>query len=300
MRFDATPRVSFHRDGGDSLLIYDAKYNHLPTLIHGAQGLGAAPVSFSSNARLAGHGSTLRGKRLGERDIFLPLRLDTGHMLASNNYRERILRFLSPLDDRELTLRLDVPGRDGWREIPVHYAGGLEGDYGGDYRGNTESIGLELKATEALWRGEPVSISHQVSPATKPFLSTTEPFFPVMLADSTIAGRITVEVAGDAPTYPLWTITPPGEDLTIRHEESGSEFYLDGLLTENVMLDMSNGHLWSASDPDGDMLWERVPTDRGRMFSMKPGRNSIEFAMIGSTTDSMVHVTYAPRYLAGY
>lgn len=300
MQFDAKPRVSFHREGGDRMLVYDAKYSSVLTLTHGSQGLGVAPVSFSSNARLAGHGSTLRGKRLGERDIFLPLRVDKSNMLASNVAREKMAQFLSPLDDRELTLRLEVPGRAGWREIPVHYAGGLEGDYGGDYRGNSESIGLELKATEALWRGEPVPQSFQVDPGTKPFLSTTEPFFPVMLADSTIAGRITVEVAGDAPTHPLWTITPPGEDLTIRHAESGAEFYLEGLLTENVMLDMSNGHLWSASDPDGDMLWERVPTDRGRMFSMKPGRNSIEFAMVGSTTDSMVHVTYAPRYLAGY
>ena len=65
-------------------------------------------------------------------------------------------------------------------------------------------------------------------------------------------------------------------------------------------LDMSNGRLWSASDPMGDALWERVPADRGQLFQLAPGRNTIEFALVGSTADSMVHVTYAPRYLAGY
>lgn len=299
MLHDAIPTISFHRAGNGSMSIGPARSPRGLSLVFGSQGLGAAPVSFSSAARLAGHGSTLRGKRLDEREIFLPIRIDAPSMSEANKTREDLIRFLSPLDPSELTLRVQVPGRDRYREIPVHYSGGLEGDFDGSYRGNTQAIGLELKATEALWRGEPVSISHQVDPGTKSFLSTTENFFPVLLADSTVAGRIQVDVAGDAPTAPVWTITPPGEDLVIRHEESGAEFYLDGFLSESITLDMSNGRLYSASDPNGDLLWERVSVE-SRTFQLNPGRNSIEFALVGSTPDSMVHVTYAPRYLAGY
>jgi len=300
MSHDAIPTISFHREGDGALTIGPARASGVPSLVYGSQGLGAAPTSSSSSARLAGHGSTPRGSRLDERDIFLPLRLDTRSMSESNRVREDLLRFLSPLDKRGLTLRVHVPGRDRWREIPVKYSAGLEGDYDGSYRGNTEAIGLELRVHEALWRGEPESQPFQVDAPTKSFLSLTEPFFPVLLADSTVAGRITVNVAGDAPTAPLWTVTPPGEDLLIRHAESGSEFFLEGYLGETVNLDMSNGRLWSSSDPMGDSLWERVPATRGQMFSMHPGRNTIEFALVGSTADTMVHVTYAHRYLAGY
>lgn len=300
MLHDAIPSISFHREGDGALHLGPARSPRGLSLVFGSQGLGASPVSISSAARLAGHGSTMRGKRLDERDIFLPVRVDADSMSEANRVREDLLRFLSPLDPRELTLRVQVPGRDRWREIPVHYAGGLEGDYDGDYRGNTQAIGLELKSAEALWRGEPESEPFQVDAPTKSFLSLTEPFFPVLLADSTVAGRIQVDVAGDAPTSPLWTITPPGEDLLIRHAESGSEFFLEGYLGETVNLDMSNGRLWSASDPMGDLLWERVPADRGQLFQLTPGRNTIEFALVGSTADTMVHVTYVPRYLAGY
>lgn len=300
MLHDAVPSISFHREGDGSLHLGRAGGPGALNLIRGAQGLGAAPVSFSSAPRLAGHGSVFRGKRLDERDIFLPLELRGGTMSGANTVRDDLRRFLSPLDDRELTLRVSVPGRDRWREIPVHYAGGLEGDDDDQYHGHWERVGLELKSLEALWRGEPESQPFQVDAPTKSFLSLTEPFFPVLLADSTVAGRIQVDVAGGAPTAPLWTITPPGEDLLIRHAESGSEFFLEGYLGETVNLDMSNGRLWSASDPMGDLLWERVPADRGQLFQLTPGRNTIEFALVGSTADSMVHVTYAPRYLAGY
>lgn len=297
---DAVPTISLHRAGGGSFILGAAGSGAPVRLGRAPMGLGVAPTSFSTSPRLAGHGSVLRGKRLDERSVMVPVMLSAGSMSGLNAVREELVRFLSPLDERELTLRVDVPGRDLWREIPADYAGGLEGDYDDAYHGTWEKRVIEFKVAEALWRGEPVQATKRTDAATKPFLSLTEPFFPATLADSTVAGRMVVNVKGDAPTYPVWTITPPGSDLLIRNRVTGEEFYLNGLLTEPIHLDMSDGHLWSASDPDGTELWKRVPAERGRLFELAPGRNELEFSLVGATDASVVHVTYSPRYLAGY
>lgn len=296
MRDDAVPVVSLHRSGGGSLVLGNGAGPI--TRLNGMQGFGVAPVGFSTAPVLAGHGSVLRGRRLEERELFVPIMMEAETMSGLDEIRDGLTRLLSPLDDRELTLRVSVPGRGRWREIPVHYSRGLQGDYGTSYFGTWEKLGLEFKATEALWRGEPVQVSRQVAPGVKPFLSQTEPFFPVILAGSTIAGRIDIDVQGDAPTAPVWTITPPGEDLSIRHVGTGARFYLDGLLTETIHLDMGSGRLWSASSPDGG-LWDRVSVDT-RLFELTPGRNQVDVVFVGATPDSMVHVHYSPRYLAGY
>jgi hypothetical protein len=299
MRHDARPTISFHRAGGGSFTLGAAGSDAPVQSIHGAEGLGVAPVSFSTSPRLAGHGSVLRGERLNERDPFIPVYMEAPTMSELNGVRGDLLRFLSPLDKRELTLRVDVPGRDRWREIPVRYSRGLEGDYGDGYHGTWEKRGIEFKAVDALWRGEPESVpSRQLDGAMKPFLSTTVPFFPVKLAGSTVAGRAVLEVGGDAPTRPVWTITPPGQDLRITHVETGARFGVDGLIAEPIIIDMNRRGPYLAST--GERLWARVPLDWGQLFELTPGRNTVEFSMVGSTPESIVHMTYSPRYLAGY
>lgn len=292
------PQLSFHREGGRSLVLGDPRRPDPISVIYGVEGLGAAPVTVVSSPRLAGHGSVLRGSRMEEREIFVPVHLHSDTVGGANELRSYLMEVLSPLDERELTLRVADPRHEAWREIPVRYTGGLEGNFGEGYRGKWQRIGLKLRALDALWRGEPAQIPKQVTPATKPFLSTTVRFFPVQLADSTVAGQMTIDVQGDAPTWPVWTVTPPGSDLSIKHLGTGAKFQLSGLLTETVHLDMDTGRLWSQTYPDGQ-LWDRVSVD-SRTFELTPGRNQLEFALIGANSSSMVHVTYAPRYLAGY
>lgn len=297
MRDDAVPVISFHRAGGGSLALGNGAGPI--TRLNGMQGIGVAPTRFATSPRLAGHGTVMRGKRLEERDLFIPVLLEAESMSGLDELREGLVRFLSPLDPRELTLRVTVPGRDRWREIPVHYSSGLQGDYGSSYFGHWEKLGLEFKAADALWRGQPLSVpSQQLDGAVKPFLSKTQPFFPVKLAASTVAGRVTVEVAGDAPTRPVWTITPPGEDLRIEHLESGARFGIDGLITEPIVIDMHRRGPYLASS--GERLWNRVPLDAGTLFELTPGRNTVQFSMVGSTPESGVDMTYSPRFLAGY
>lgn len=297
----STPHIeiTLYRQDGDSITL-DATGAHGAelVLIQGVQGLGAAPPSYSAAPRLAGNGSLLRGRRLDEREFFLPFLIDTNSPAAFNAWLERITRLVSPLDPAPLMLRVKPLGRDDYREIQVHYAGGLE-NTGDAYHGDWASIGLELKSFDALWSGQPEVIQQQVNAGQKPFLSETSPFFPVILAESVIQGQISIEVQGDSPTWPMWTITPPGTDLTIAHLNTSERFQLLGLMTEPVTINMRTGQLISDSKPNGE-LWDSVPPDKGALFQLNPGFNQMKFAMVGATVDSMLYIEYRPQYLRGH
>ena len=291
--------VSLYREGGGESITLDptGTTGNPLVLIEGSEGLGMAPAEWATSPRLAGHGSTVRGGRLSERSIFVPFLVDAPTSQEYDMLMERLSRLVSPLDPARLMLRVQPYGRETYREIEVRYKGGLDSS-GGTYRGTWGTVGLELMANEALWSGSAETAMKQVAPGSKPFISATVPFLPVTLSESVVAGQVVVEVRGDAPTWPRWTVTPPGSDLLISHINSKSQFQLLGSLTEPVVIDMGTGSLTSKSKPLGE-LWDQVPANRGALFELRPGRNVMNFSMVGATTASMVHMEYRPQYLRG-
>ena len=291
--------VSLYREGGgESITLDPTGTTGTPlVLIEGSEGLGMAPAEWATSPRLAGHGSTVRGGRLSERSIFIPFLVDAATSQEYDMLMERLSRLVSPLDPARLMLRVQPYGRETYREIEVRYKGGLDSP-GGAYHGTWGSVGLELMASEALWSGAAETAIKQVAPGSRPFISDTVPFLPVTLSESVVVGHVVVEVRGDAPTWPKWTVTPPGSDLLISHVNSKSQFQLLGSLTEPVVIDMGTGALTSKSKPLGE-LWDQVPADRGALFELRPGRNVMTFSMVGSNTESMVHMEYRPQYLRG-
>lgn len=289
--------MTLYRVGGESIEIDttgDTGSGYL--LVQGAEGLGEAPVSSASAPRVAAGGSIFRGSRLDERELFLPLLVEGTDEADYLDRLDRLARVTSPLAPGDLVLRVRPVHRETYRELVVHYAGGLDGA-GDTYQSDWGVVGLKLKSFEALWSGQPERTTRQVEVPFKPFLSTTVPFFPVVLADSSVQGRLVVDVRGDAPTWPIWTITPPGSDLLLSML-GGPQFFLSGALTEPVTINMATGTIVSPSSPAG-MLWDRVAPDKGALFQLTPGRNVLSFSMVGASSASEIEVIYRPQYLRG-
>lgn len=292
--------ISFHRAGGESITLGSGAAGDKLILLQGSQGLGIGPMSFATSAIPTGHGSIMRGSRINERELFVPFLVDCATPNELSTTLDHLLHVLSPLDERKLTLRVQTPGRDDWREMQVWYQGGLEDAYGDTYRGKFTTVGLRFKAVEALWRGKPISVTRQVDSAIKPFLSATEPFFPVVLSDGVVDGQLTFSIVGNASTFPVWRIVGPGSDLNIIDVTSGKTFFLEGSITaeDPITIDMENETVTSALYPNYE-LHTRVPLT-ARHFQLKPGQNVIEFTMVGATPSSKVSVSYQPRYLGGH
>jgi hypothetical protein len=100
------------------------------------------------------------------------------------------------------------------RVLPCYYRKGLEA---GTYRVTRFRAALEFWAPVAVVAREPRVVGYGLAAPT-PFF----PILPIVLSASTITGATTVDLSDtDSPTYPVWTITGPGTQLTLSNSYAG-------------------------------------------------------------------------------
>lgn len=283
-----SPIVTLARDGQ---VIELGRSGVEPVLhLHGSTGLGLAPVEVSSSARLTGDGNVVRGVRYGAREVFIPIRADFPTYGEMTAWRRELARVIAPhLGMTEVRIQDPVSGSD--RYIRGYYKDGLSGDFGDDFTGDGQTFGLTFECPDPWWMGPQRLETMQVAPGAKPFLSQTTPFFPVILAQSVIAGSFDVMVEGDGAVLPTWEITGPGTDLVIKSGTDVIEVSGSFPAGQTVVLDARSG-VWPKD------LATRVSL-RSRLFSLRPGPQQISVAMVSATPDTYVRLVYRERYLEG-
>lgn len=267
-------------------------------LTFGATGLGIAPVENELVSIPSGHGALLRHTRLQEREIFLPVVLFGRTFEECDEHRDELMRLVDPTKG---PVRITVQSKTRDREarwIDAIYSAGLDGDYGSGHTGFTHKLGLKFKAPSAFWSKDTVTRQWQIAPGVKPFLSRAQAFFPVILTSSSIAGAFRIDVDGEQPVWPTWTVTGPGTDLTI--ESGGKRIKIDGTLKagEAITIDTANGDVYNGQNMNGE-LWSRVSLDT-QLFQLQPGGQDVQVTLTGATEQSMLTLAYDPQHLAGY
>lgn len=291
--WEEAPIVTFSRNGQEITLgrSGDDAVLHL----NGSEGLGIAPVEVSDAERLGGDGSIVRGVRFGKREVYIPLLADMDSTADLSAWRRRLNRLLAPVPGDPSGSLVDItiedPTTGTSRMVRGLYAGGLEGDFGEDYRGTWQTLGLTFDCPDPWWLGPERLRTLQLNPGTKPFLSQTTPFFPVVLAPSNVVGAWDIDIRGDGEVWPSWEVVGPGRDLVI---ESGSDRL--SILGEF---------------PQTPTLIQTRPrriTPRGRfkdlvkgsaLFSLSPGHHQIRVSMVGADANTIVRLVYRERYLEG-
>lgn len=287
MNQNAAPIVSFHR-GEQSFTLgteSDAEVLHL----HGSTGLGLAPIAHSLSDRIGASGSLHRGVRYEARELFLPLLIYKDSYAEATAVRRQLYRFLAP-HLGPVEIRIEDPATGTCRGIFGYLKGGLGGDFGGDFHGNWQKIGLTFICPDPWFLGEPHILTLKVAPGEKPFLSTTVPFFPVILAQSSLKGEFKLEIQGDGPVSPVWEITGPGQDLTLTSGK-GEKFTILHTLREGETITIDSGSKRLAPD-----LWDKVPLS-SQIFTLDPGINTLWVSMVGATEATTITATYRERYM---
>lgn len=123
--------------------------------------------------------------------------------------RTRLRALAHALRPRAGLGKLTAVADDGTaRSLPCYYRKGLES---GTYRVTRYRAALEFWAPSPWWRGSPVTVGYGLAAPTTFF-----PILPMVLSASTITGQTTVDLSDtDAPTYPVWTVTGPGSQLSL-------------------------------------------------------------------------------------
>lgn len=288
MRWTDSPVVSFSRGGRELTLGRDpeARVLHL----YGSKGLGLPPVAIAKADRLGGDGSVVRGVRYGDRDVFVPVFMEADSVGELTVMRRDLYRLLAPHLGM-VQVRVQDPATGTDRYISGYLKDGLDGDFGDGFHGVWQTLGLSFECPDPWWMGAEQLVELQVAPGSKPFISNSVPFFPVVLAGSVVQGVFDVNVTGDAEVRPVWQVTGPGSDLLLT--VGGKQVSIKGLFKpgEVVTLDARTGTI----SPD---RWADVSLDSDPdLLRLAPGRNRVAVVMAGATTASMVRLVYRERFM---
>lgn len=167
-RMSERPIVTFSRDGQ----VFELGRSGQSRILHmyGSTGLGLAPVSFASSDRLTGDGSVVRGTRYGTRDVFIPLRIEAESMGALSLLRRDLNSLLAPHRGM-VDVRIEDPATGTDRMIRGYLKDGLDGDFGTEYNGHWQKLGLTFECPDPWWLGPEKGTTLRLEPGSKPFLS---------------------------------------------------------------------------------------------------------------------------------
>lgn len=295
--WENSPIVSFSRNGQAIVL---GRSGEEPTLhLKGSTGLGVAPVDIAKSDRITSDGSIVRGVRYTDRELFIPLLVEQPSSGDLSLWRRELTRLLAPFSGDPAGSLVDVqiedPATGTVRMIRGIYTDGLDGEWGDDTDGSWQSLGLTFDCADPWWLGPERLVSLQVNPGSKPFLSNTVEFFPVMLAQSVVVGEFDVTIEGDGPVFPSWEIIGPGEDLRISNGTDVIEIDGEFKAGTTTVINTNPGIGARSMVPD---RWADTSL-KSRLFPLNPGRQTITASLVGATTDTMVRLVYRERYLEG-
>lgn len=195
------------------------------------------------------------------------------------------LRVTSPLGDQ--------------REITCSYAAGLEmeeklGDSSGP---DSQKIPLAFTAFDPYWY-DPSPTSETFSIVSVPSFF---PIFPIKLTASELVVDDTVTNNGSVETWPVWTITGPGTDITLRNLTTGlhMSFGTHALgAGESLVIDTRPGRK-SVTLQDGTNAYAWLDWTVSSLWSLKRGMTSVRLEMAGVIAgQSSLQVSYWQRYLS--
>ncbi|WP_346844622.1 phage distal tail protein [uncultured Rothia sp.] len=186
------------------------------------------------------------------------------------------------------------------RSARVIYSKGMEGDYGEGYHGDWQTFGITFSMGEAFWNGPETTVGWSLISTDKPLISNSVKFLPIVIGKSHVQGTYKVNIEGDAPAYPVWTIIGPATDIRITNKITGQKIQINGevKIGETITIDTRNYTLAGTSRNEND-LWDALSLD-STLFPLSTGANEIETVATGLSADSEITATYRQQFLKGY
>lgn len=133
--------------------------------------------------------------------------------------------------------------------------------------------------------------------AGAPALERVAPFFPIILGESAVNQRITITIEGDAPVWPKWTITGPGEDVLLESGR-GERLFIPGRI--DTPITVITEPMRQTIRDESSQIWDRVPVGKDDLFPLRPGRNKVTVSMVNATAASKIEMDYAEQWKAGW
>ena len=262
-------------------------------VLRGIEGLDNPPVSLLVDEPATWDGGLFRDARYAPREVFIPL-----HLQADDNaeLRDAVRDLASLLDPKRGAVTLTVNHPDGrTRSIDGYLAAPLGQALGAAEAMTWRRMGLSLRCPDPFWTGEESSTSLVVSSALVDFLG--DPFLPLAVSDSQVAGTLTVNNSGDADAYPVWTVTGPASTITI--DVDGRTWSTSSALGAGEVLTVDTRRGAQSVDVDGTAAWGRLAAGAD-LAPFPPGTTGVGVDITGATDDTVLEVTWSQKWLTAW
>lgn len=258
----------------------------------GGQGLTSPPTVLNLQANTGRDGSTLVKRRRTHRPVVLPLYVNTG-----GSARDAV---------GALSSAFEGPGRlrmtDGTRTRElrqVYYEAGLEGDDSAAVSQPDEwrKVVVSLIAADPYWY-DTTGSTDTVTATTNTGFDAAGTTFDAAATPFNGGALTTLTVAGDAPAFPVWTITGAFSTLTIGLA-GGDAFQMSSALASSAVLTVDADPRSATYGPrlgSNPVNWGLL-TGASRLFELTPGSPVIYAGGSGTDGNSDVDVAWESRYL---
>ncbi len=240
-------------------------------------------------------GGLLREARHGVHEFILPLSIAAS---SESNLRTVLRGLVDRMDPTRGTGKIRVTSPVGdQREIHCVYAAGLEmaersGSSGPEY----QECPIAFTAYDPYW--------YDVSPTSETFtitsVATFFPIFPLRLTASQLVVDDAVTNSGSVDAWPVWTVTGPGSDITLRNLTTGEFISFPGrsITTGEILTIDTRPGVKSVTLGDGTSVYSWLDYS-STLWALRRGTNSIRLEMSGADFDvSALSISYYQRYLS--
>lgn len=263
----------------------------------GLEGLGWPDVDVQW-ASGAGDGATLRGAMHLPRDLVVPVKItgaDRADLWARLSLLARVL------DPAVAPARLSwvADGESWWIDV-VRVGGGqiTAGDRSSTDLETHVRTSLSLRSGDPFWTREEAMQQTIRSSSARGLLGTGRSLSMLRVSSSQAMGVVQVDNPGDAPAWPMTSLTGPAETMSLV-SSSGETLAWSGTLLagESRMLDHRAKTIVdpaAVADPDhGNRYDELGPAPR--FWAVRPGSNLTTVTVTGATSGTRVVLSWRPR-----
>ncbi len=255
----------------------------------GAQGLALPAPRVVREEIPFDHGTRRRAVKVAEREVDLPILAAAPDAVALYDLIGQLSRWLDPTRGAA-TLRCAVGART--RDLGVVYQGGLP-----ERRvlgASAARFVLTLGADDPYWYDTAeTQIAYTLDASTQRGLF---PFFPLVVSSAVVFAVPAIVNPGDAPAWPVWTVTGPGADLALRNTTTGEALMLPGTIAagEVVTVDTRPGAKTVTRLGGTTALLDT----RSSFWALARGQNALSLELANATAASSIQLSYKARWWA--
>lgn len=269
--------------------------------IEGYKGLGAAPVTITSDASPVG-GAVPRHFQPQPRIITLPVYVEgISGDTAADRHDSFVAQWRTLAEAMTETSQLERPGTltvarpDGTRRlIDAYYSDGWDAEASG---GVADTAVVQLWCPDPYFRDlDPTLITRAQLPLGVNFFAP----FPSVSSSQTL-GTTVVTNPGSVPAWPTWTLTGPASDLTATNVTRGESFTLDVVTYrgaplaagETVVITTSPP---SVTGPDGSDWTGALDWPSAVLWQLAKGNSTVSFVVGGASAGTAMTAEFYAQY----